>query len=72
MRDSWNPLSCPSARLNRLQCAFFPFCASHIRARSDLLFSTSEWANFVVGAISPWISLDAKDPQLRLDSVAAL
>lgn len=40
-------------------------------ARSDLLFSTSEWSNYIVGAISPWIALDAKDPQLRLDSVAA-
>ncbi len=39
--------------------------------RSDLLFKTSEWSNYVVGTVSPWISLDAVDEGLRKDSMAA-
>jgi protein arginine N-methyltransferase 5 len=35
------------------------------------LFKISEWSNYIVGKISPWIALDAIDEGLRADSVAA-
>jgi type II protein arginine methyltransferase len=62
--------------VRKLFVFFFPFvslgfaCLTPL-CRSDLLFKISEWQNYIVGAISPWINLDAVDPLLRADSVAA-
>ena len=39
--------------------------------RSDLILKSNEWSDFVVGGISKWINLDAKDSGLRHDSVLA-
>jgi protein arginine N-methyltransferase 5 len=38
---------------------------------AEPFWQTSDWSNYIVGTVSPWINLDAVDEGLRKDSMAA-
>lgn len=40
--------------------------------RSEFLVHSTSWSNQVVGRLSSWLAPDSADPQLRVDSEAAL
>eukprot|EP00246_Nothoceros_aenigmaticus_P003341 TRINITY_DN1443_c0_g1_i1.p1 TRINITY_DN1443_c0_g1~~TRINITY_DN1443_c0_g1_i1.p1 ORF type:complete len:394 (+),score=58.92 TRINITY_DN1443_c0_g1_i1:284-1465(+) len=61
-----SPLTNPDYRPSKLKDGTPPF------AGSDLVLSPSQWSSHIVGKISTWIDLDAKDELARLDGETTL